>query len=221
MKHGTMYGIRLKTAYHRLRASVAAPRIPEPDDPLRRLAVAILGVSSNDEEAARALDQAFSTLVDWNEMRVSSAFELHKAMGNSLPQGLPRCQQLIFVLQSIYEREHRVSLDRLKTLGRREVRQYLEELRGMDEYAAAAVILWSLGGHAVPVNDRLWAALREVELVHPEATREEVQAFLERHVSATQAKEFCLVMRSFTPSKYRDRQRLKSKTKAKKRTTSR
>ena len=33
--------------------------------------------------------------------------------------------------------------------------------------------------------------------MHPEATRAEVQAFLERHVGADEAREFCIIMRTF------------------------
>ncbi len=201
MKNGIKYAGRLRTAYKRLRQAVPGPTIPEPDDPLRRLAIAILGVGCGEEEARRALDRALSVLVDWNELRVSSAHEVNQATGNSIPHGPQRCQQLIHALQAIYEREHRVSLDRLGSLGRREARQYLAKLKGVDEYAAASVILWSFGGHAIPVNDRLMHALRHAELIHPEATRAEVQAFLERHVSANDAKQFCLIMRSFHPPK--------------------
>ncbi len=94
-----------------------------------------------------------------------------------------------------------MSLERLRSVGRREARQYLEQLEGVDEYAAASVLLWSLGAHAIPVGDRLLSALRAAELVHPTATRAEVQAVLERHVSAAEAQEFCLIMRSFKPPK--------------------
>jgi endonuclease III len=202
MKNGTKYAARLRTAYHRLRQSRPAPTIPEPDDPLRRLAIAILGVGGGDEDAVRALNRALSVLVDWNDLRVSSAMEVNKATGNSIPHGLHRCQQLIHALQSIYEKEHRVSLDRLRSMGRREAREYLGKLKGVDEHAAASVILWSFGGHAIPVNDKLMESLRQADLIHPEATRAEVQAFLERHVSANDAKQFCLLMRSFhTPKR--------------------
>ena len=62
-------------------------------------------------------------------------------------------------------------------------------------------MLWSFGGHAIPVSDTFLQALREAELAHPHATRAEVQAFLERNINAAQAKEFCLVMRSFKAAK--------------------
>ena len=62
-------------------------------------------------------------------------------------------------------------------------------------------MLWSFGGHAIPVSDPLLASLRAADLIHPTATRAEVQAFLERNINAAQAKEFCLVMRSFAVPK--------------------
>ena len=140
-------------------------------------------------------------MVDWNEVSVSSVGQVHRAMGDRIPQGLDRARQLLDALQAIYEREHRVSLDRLHGIGRREARDYLEALEGVDDFAAASVMLWSFGGHAIPVSDKLLNSLHEAELIHPTATRAEVQAFLERNVNSAQAKEFCLVMRSFAVPK--------------------
>ncbi len=216
MKNGTMYAAKLKRTYARLRQSLPQPEIPEPDDPVRRLAIAILGVGCTDEEADRALDRAFPTMVDWNEMRVSSAPELNKATGNTIPQGTQRCKDLIDALQSIFDREDRLSLDVLRIMGRREARHYLEQLGGVDEHAIASVILWSLGGHAIPVNDRLLEALREADLVNPSADRAEVQAFLERHISAAEAKTFCLLMRKFGQTKRAASRQARTKTTAKK-----
>ncbi len=201
MKSGTIYAARLKRAYAKIRQSVPQPKIPESDDPLRRLAIAVLGVEGAEEEAETALDRAFTTVVDWNELRVSSAAELNKATGNTIPHGVERCQRLIDALQAIYDRENQLSLDHLRTMGRREARHYLEQLNGVDEYGVASVILWSLGGHAIPVDDRLLEHLRNTDLVNPSADRAEVQAFLERHISAAEAKEFCIIMRSFTPKR--------------------
>ena len=215
MKDGTLYASRVKKAYARHRSSVSQPSIPEPDDPLHRLVVAILAVGCSDETAQRAVDRALSNMVDWNEMRVSSARELNRATGNAIPQGVRQCQRVLDALQSIYDHENRLSLNRLKSLGRREARHFLESLDGVDEYAAASVLLWSLGGHAVPVNDRLLEALRKAELVNLDTGRAEVQAFLERNISAAEAKRFCLVMQSFGVG----RARLSGKTGGRKKAT--
>jgi len=140
-------------------------------------------------------------MVDWNEVRVSDAAQIAGVIGGLIPKSLRSCQRLGDALQDIYDRENCISLDRLHTIGRREARQFLEELAGTDEYAVAYVMLWGLGGHAIPVNDRLRASLGDADLVHPSATRAEVQAFLERHISASEGKEFSLKMRSFTAKK--------------------
>ena len=197
MKQGTFYAARLKKVYAKVRQATAKPELPEPDDPLYRLGIAILGVKYGDAEARRAVDRLLTVMTDWNEVRVSRPAEINAAMGDANPGRLEYCQRLINVLQSIYNRENRLSLDGLKQLGRREARQYLEGLNGVDEYTVASVALWSLGGHGIPIDDRLLQALRDAELAHPAADRGEIQAFLERHVAASEAKEFCIRMGSF------------------------
>lgn len=197
MKQGTVYAGRIKKAYAKLRHSMAAPQLPEPDEPLHRLGIAILGVKYGDVEAEHAIDQMLTAMTDWNEVRVSRPSEINAAMSRASPERLEHCQRLTRALQSIYKSENRLSLDQLKHIGRREARQYLEGLDGVDHYAVASVALWSLGGHGIPIDDRLLQALRDANLVHPTADRGEVQAFLERHVAASEAKEFCMIMRSF------------------------
>ena len=214
MKDGTRYAAQVKSVYSRLRHESPKGDPPAAEEPLHRLAVAILAEDCNDEQAARAVKRLLDAMESWNEVRVSTPLEVHRVLGATIPNGLARCQQLVIALQSIFDRENRMSLDRLKGLGRREARQYLDKLEGVDEYVAASVMLWSLGGHAIPVNRRLFQALQRAELVHPSADRAEVQAFLERNISAAQAKEFCIVMRTFDPKAIADAKRAKTASRA-------
>ena len=220
MKEGTAYAVRLKRRYTKFRRSAPMPTVPEADDPLRRLAISILGVSCGDAKAEAAVVELLGVMVDWNEVRISRVDEVNRAMGCGVPEGLERAQRLINALQCVYGHENRLSLDRLRKVGRREAREYLEGLDGVDEYAVASVLLWSLGGHAIPVDNMLLSAMRDADLVHPAANRSEVQAFLERHVSATETKEVCLVMGSFaadTPTKPKhEKSRTQRKSKHKK-----
>ncbi len=201
MKQGTLYSSRLKKGYAKFRQSVSKPEIPDLDDPLRRLGIAILAVECDEAQATEAIDNALDAMVDWNEIRVSRPIEVNRATGGAIPNGKRHCQRFIAALDAIFERENQLTLNRLRSLGRREARQYLETLPGVDDYAVASVLLWSLGGHGIPVSDRLLAALREANMVHPSASRGEVQAFLERHISAADAKEFSIVMQSFVPNR--------------------
>jgi endonuclease III len=197
MKDGTKYAGRLKEKFAELRAAVSEDAVlDEPTPPLDQLCTSILGMETGEEKARQAIERCFQTMVDWNELRVSTPEELQEATGLANESGRLPCRDLIKALSAIYARENVLSLDHLKAMPRREARQYLESLDGVDAYAAASVMLWSLGGHAIPVNERLVAALREADLVHPDADRHEIQAFLERNVSATDGRAFCLAMRS-------------------------
>ncbi len=227
MKNGSVYAIKLKKAYAKFRPTVTVAEVPEPDDLLHHLAVAIFAEGSGGNDGRRAVRRALTKMVDWNEIRVSTAVELNKAAGNMVSQGTNRCQMLIDALGAIYALENQLSIAHLRSLGRRDARRYLENLKGVGAYATASVILWCLDGHAIPVDDRLWESLKQERLVDPGASREEVQAFLERNISAADAKTFCLVMQSFASSKRAAPKRAKAPklekgiAKARKRATSR
>lgn len=212
MKQGTLYAGRLKKAYTKMRQQAPDPETPAPTEPLNQLAIAAFAVSCSEKQAATIVDTLVSNMAGWNEVRVSRPSEINKAIGNGVLDSLAPCQRLVSMLESVYERENALSLDRLRQMGRREARQYLDSLGGVDEYGVASVALWSLGGHGIPVNDGLLKELRAAGLVHPEATRSEVQAFLERHVSAADAQVFSIVMRSYKATKIATRKSAKKAT---------
>ncbi len=194
MKNGTFYAKRVKRFFSKLKQEYESPEAPEPLDPVRALMLGLLSRETTEANAKRALDSLFEAMVDYNELRVSTIPEISERIETYIPNAAKRADALRRVLNAIYHKQHRVSLDRLHKLGRREARHYLESLDGMDAHAAASVVLWSLGGHAVPVDVRMLERLRQEELVEPSASIEEVQAFLERNIPATDAREFCILM---------------------------
>ena len=220
MKDGTLYADRLKKAYAKVKGGISAADIPELRDPVHCLALGVLGTDNGPDRAERQLNKALALVVDWNEIRVSNAAEVSDLVGDHSADSLRRCQHLIDALQAIYDRENKVTLDRIKSLGRREARQYLESLKGVDEYAVAYVVLWSFGGHAIPVWNQVLGGLREAQLVHPTASRAEIQAFLERNVSAADAKAFSLSIGALSKAKVAASKRASS-AKPKKRETAR
>ena len=201
MKNGTAYAAKLKKVYAKQKQLVGPVEVPESGDAMVQLAEGILGIANGVDFAHRLVSRMLTNVVGWNEARVSNVFELQRAAGDSVESHKPYYERLLRALQSVYDHENKMSLDRLRSIGRREGRSLLESLDGVDEYAVASVILWSLGGHAIPVCDRLLETLKTADVVHPDASRAEVQAFLERHIPAAEAKTFCLTMRSFTAPK--------------------
>ena len=64
-------------------------------------------------------------------------------------------------LNNIFEREHTLSLDRLKTISKRDARQFLRELPDIHPFVEAYVMLFAFEGHAFPVDEGFLACFRE------------------------------------------------------------
>jgi endonuclease III len=202
MKNGTLYAKKLKPALSRIRGS--APQTPlEYADAIEQLIVAVLSQEAGLSSAHRAMRQLREDMVDYNELRVSTPAEVVASIDKHISDAEKPAEALIRVLNAIYRNEFAVTLDRLAGKGVRETKAYLDELDGMTPYVSASVLLWSLGGHAIPVNDRALDQLRREELVDPAADTAEVQAFLERHISAADAKDFALDLAAYAASKNR------------------
>jgi endonuclease III len=198
MKNGTIYAKHLKRFFNQLKKDLPAPPIDaEPTDPTRQLILAILGEGGPVQEAEKALHRLLGVMVDFNEIRVSAPFELADIIGDRLPDALNRCHRLKLSLDAVYLKEHSVSIQHLRKVGLRESRQFLESLEGVAGYPAASVMLWSLGGHAIPITEKSVEVLRREGLIDPDADIREVQAFLERNISADDGKLFTLMLESY------------------------
>ncbi|HUU81913.1 MAG TPA: hypothetical protein VM243_00290 [Phycisphaerae bacterium] len=197
MRGGTQYARRVKKVYKRARDSVGVPPETAPTDPLEQLVVALLGWDTSAGNAAKAYRKLTEKMADLNEVRVSSLREISAVIREFVPDAPDCARNISRALGAIFHRENGVTLDSIRGKGRREARQYLDSLEGVTPYAAASVQLWSLGGHAIPVDRRLLETLRREELVDPEATPEVVQSFLERNIPASEARDFCHVMSKF------------------------
>ena len=201
MRKGTEYARRLKKAYPKFRRSEAPSPPSEPTDPTEQLIISVLAQDSTVGRARKALKQIHEDLTDLNELRVSTPAEVTESIGRHISRSVERSKVLLLLLNEVYRCEYVVNLDSLKSKGIREVKQYLDSLQGSTPYVVASIILWSLGGHALPVNDPTLAWLVKNELVDARASALEVQAFLERHVSAADAKSFCLDLEAAATSR--------------------
>ncbi len=200
MKNGTLYAKKIKQAYNKFRGSRTSEP-PEVRPPVEQLILGVLSQETSLERAEKALSQILDDMVDYNELRVSTPAEVSSSIGKHIPRSVQRAKTLLTVLNAVYQLEYTISLDHLSSKGVREVKSYLSELEGMTPYAMASVMLWSLGGHAIPVNDVALEFLKENDLVDENATGAEVQSFLERHVSSADAKEFCMDLDAIVGSK--------------------
>lgn len=139
---------------------------------------------STTARAHAAAKRIASAIVDFNELRVCLPDELVRLLGERYPRAAERALRLRAALSDVVRREHGMSLQRLESLGKREARAYLESLDGVPPFVAARVTAAALGGHAVPVDERLLARLIDAEILTQGTDVVGAGAALDRRVRA-------------------------------------
>jgi hypothetical protein len=161
---------------------------------LWQLVFSILAWECSPTRAANPTGKLHTAVVDYNEMRVCLPDELASMIGDRYPRARERAVRLRSVLNDIFRREHSVTLDHLVAMNKRDARAYLDGLEGCPPYAAARVALLELDGHAMPVDDRLLAVLRDEDAVPENSTPQTAAAWLERQLRAGEARATYLML---------------------------
>jgi len=150
---------------------------------------------------AKQADAAFKKLVgasvDLNDLRMNHVFEMIELMGVNYPQAEARAKRLKSVLNSIYGREHNVSVDSLEGVGKRDIREYFETLNGISTFVCNRVIAMSYEVAAIPVDDRTNNALIASGIVHEDSTVADTSVWLARQVKANEVCEVHVSLHSW------------------------
>lgn len=188
MKNATQCAKKLNALLKKL-PDAQTPELPDGDDPIGVLVLSFLMWESTTAKAVAAYKNIIEHVVDHNDLRVCMPQEIVELIGQRYPRALDRSQRLRAVLRDIYSREHTVSLERLDSLGKREVRKYIESLEGIVPYVAARLALLSFQAHAVPVDDQLRTQLIDAGAADTSAENDDLSTWLERQVKASDAVE--------------------------------
>src|ERR671914_1850807 len=181
MKTAEKHADELKSLMKRL-VKEHKPGDREPQEPLKALVRGAMSFDVSDhraDEAMRAIDREF---VDLNELRVATDLEIQELLGQRYPEIERRVAMITQSLNNIFEREHTLSLDRLKTVSKRDARQFLRELPDVQPFVEAYVMLYGFDGHAVPLDDQMLEYLRGEEIIDEQTNLEEAQRFVEHHI---------------------------------------
>jgi len=194
VKNASKYAEELRSLYKRLAKQYpAAP--PAPQDPLKALVRAAMSFDVSDtraDEAMRLIDREF---VGLNELRVATDLEIQELLGQRYPAIERRVTMITQSLNDIFEREHTLSLDRLRTISRRDARQFLRELPEIHPFVEAYVMLFAFDGHAIPIDDEILTFLREEQAVDESASIDEAQRFIEHHLKAEECRDLFFALR--------------------------
>ncbi|MEX0774075.1 MAG: hypothetical protein WD042_00025 [Phycisphaeraceae bacterium] len=197
MKNAATHAKRFDSLIKPVRKQV--PELPAAPgaDPVTQLVIGFLEWNASRAAAETALAKLMHVLVDNNDLRVSHPHEVIALIGERYPRADERAARLHDVLQSIFDRQHLVSLDTLKDKSKKDVRAYLDSLPGIVPYVSAQTALLGFGVHAIPVDDAMLALLEDQGAVEEGATVIEAESFLEKHVKAGEAVEVHHAMRAW------------------------
>ncbi|NNF44451.1 MAG: hypothetical protein HKO59_12340 [Phycisphaerales bacterium] len=184
MKNATKHAKALTTLLKKLPAGEPA-EFPDADDAVAVLVQSLLLENTTAARAHTAYGRLTSDIVDFNDLRVSMPHEMVERIGVRYPQATDRCQRIRSTLRDIFLKEHDVTLERLKSAGKRDVKKFVDDLDGISPYAAARLLLLAFDAHAIPVDEQLRKRLVDAGAIDEDATVAEVGAWLSRQVKAS------------------------------------
>src|SRR5688500_9030061 len=159
MKNATKHADDLKSLCKKLvREHKPGPR--EPQDPLKSLVRGAMSYDVADSKADEAMRHIDREFVDLNELRVATDLEIQELLGTRYPAIEKRVAMITQSLNNIFEREHTLSLDRLKEVSKRDARAFLRELPEIHPFVEAYVMLYGFDGHAMPLDDEILRYLK-------------------------------------------------------------
>jgi endonuclease III len=194
MKNATKHAEELKSLLKRL-VKDHKPEPREPQDPLKALVRAAMSFDVPDARADEAMRHIEREFVDLNELRVATDLEIQELLGTRYPAIERRVAMITQSLNDIFEREHTLSLDRLKTVSKRDARQFLRELPDIHPFVEAYVMLFAFDGHAFPMDEETLDYLREQGIVEDGATLDEAQRFVEHQLKAEECHDLFAALR--------------------------
>jgi len=197
MKDSSKYASRLTKLIGRLRKEEGKYDEAKGRDFTTELLMGCLSAQTTEAKAAGAVTKLQEWFVDYNQLRVARADEILDVIGKGYPGGKEGAEQLLRILQAIYDRQDSLGLEHLRELGKREAKTYLEELDGMTPYIASWVMLRCVQGHAFPIHEGMLTMLQGEEAVEAEADAATVQGFLERQITANKIHEVYGLLRHY------------------------
>jgi endonuclease III len=195
MKNATKHAEELKSLCRKL-IKEHKPGERAAQEPLWALVRGAMSYDVADERVEQAIKVIEREFVDLNELRVATELEVQDLLGMRYPAIEERVKRITAALNAIFEKEHTLSLNRLKDVSRRDTRQFLRELPEMHPFVEAYVMLYSFDGHAVPIDDGMLAYLAEEEIVEEGTNLEDAQKFVEHHIKAEECHSFFTALRA-------------------------
>ncbi|MHC4292077.1 MAG: hypothetical protein ACYSTR_07685, partial [Planctomycetota bacterium] len=195
MKDSRKYSPKVTKLFKSLKRKSAKHPMPQYDDPIKAVIFALVSEHVTEAVSARMYKRMIRHFVNFNDLRVSRREEILDVFGDSFESADKVAASVTKVLNTVFEKNDKVSLGALTQEGKRQAHKELSEVEGVTPFAVSYCFLTALDGHAIPLNSPMLEYLRDSELVYPTATDAEIAGFLERQIGASDAYDFYMLLR--------------------------
>jgi endonuclease III len=194
MKNSKEYGAKIDKFIRLLRSG---QKVGSADfaDPLDALIYGLISEFTMERQAKKIFKSLQSHFIDYNDLRVSRSEEIQEILEETNQPGEQVAVNLARMLSAVFDKYDELSLKTIDEQGKRQAKKELEELNGTTHFAVNFCFLAALQGHAIPLTETMIGFLKSQDLIHPEATLEEIEAFFERHLPASRDWEFYELLR--------------------------
>jgi endonuclease III len=234
MKNSKDYSKKIQKLYHSLIHKYPRVQQVSHEIVIDAIIYAVISAEMNERMTDSVIKKFAEYFVDWNDLRVSRSEEIVEVLGKDNHVTTDIASTITRILNGIFNEYHKVSLEALKKIGKRPAKQALEKIDGISRFVVDYCLLTALGGHAIPLTDKMIKYLRTNDLVNPDADEQQIGGFLAKQISAKNGYEFYALLRhesesakakektkAGTTSKKTSETKTKAKTETKKKTTTR
>lgn len=181
MKNATQHADALKSVQRKL-VKEYKPEPRQPIDPVQALVRGILSFDVPDAKVEEAMKVIAKEYVDLNELRVATELEVQELLGTRYPRVEDRAAMIAVALNSIFERENTMHLQRLRELNKREARAFVRDTPSVHPFVEAYVMQYGFESPAFPIDDTILEYLVEEDAMEKGTSLEDAQKFVENHV---------------------------------------
>ena len=227
MKNSKDYSKKIQKLYRSLSHKYPKVRKVSHEKVIDAIIHAIISVEMSENTTDSIIRKLTAYFVDWNDLRVSRTEEIVEVLGKDTSATMDIALTITRIFNGIFNEYHKISLESLKKIGKRPAKHALEKIDGISRFVVEYCLLTSLGGHAIPLTDKMIKYLRNNELVNPAADDQQIGGFLAKQISAKNGYEFYALLRHESESakpkkiikaKTTPKKKSKAKTKTKKKT---
>ena len=165
-----------------LEQAYGPPAPPEEGEALAAAVRAVLQEYVSDRNASAAMHNFTDGFVDWNEVRVSTAYQVSEAIGGG-EAAEEATRRIMALLSAVFRARNEMSLDFLRDGGPTEAREFLDGVENLGPPLAAKIQMLVLGHASVIVTSDVVRIAQRLGWVREDYDEAQTQRRLERVVS--------------------------------------